>query len=256
MKDVDKANSILKEWFIDYLIYGGFMNKYDYTNDTIIEVLEDNNFFAMCEHIFYSITDAYKYEVVSYIKENAAYGSNRKSQTCNILNCGRKYVLKSISDQTIDYGNIKHAECKLLYGRRLIEFSKDKLLCLLSLFNRREFDYLVEKYYRFNKIPYNNAYEEKISDVFNGKKDARGYYYSNSLPFVDVEALDLYGCLDDFPEYFFYQIDNRDELLKHSSYYKRRFIAKKVNGYNVSLKSIVVTIVLLIIIAACMQLFR
>ena len=231
------------------------MNEYGYTNDTIMEVLEDNNFFAMCEHIFYSITDTYKYEIIDYIKENAAYASSRKSQICNILNCGRKYVLKSISNQTIDYENIKHAECKLLYGRHLIEFSEEKLLCLLSLLNRNEFDYLVEKYYRFNNIPYNNAYEEKISEVFNGVKDAKGYYYSNSLSFVDVEALDLYGCLDDLPEYFYYQIDNKDELLKHSSFYKNRFIAKKVNGYNVSLKSVAVTIVLLIIIAVCMRLF-
>ncbi len=35
---------------------------------------------------------------------------------------------------------------------------------------------------------------------------------------------------------------NKDELLKHSSFYKNRFIAKKVNGYNVSLKSVAVTV--------------
>lgn len=45
-----------------------------------------------------------------------------------------------------------------------------------------------------SQISYNNAYEEKISEVFNGEKDAKGYYYSNSLPFINVETLDIIYC--------------------------------------------------------------
>ena len=44
-----------------------FMNEDYYSNDTIMEVLENNNFFLFCENIFLNITDTYKQEITSII---------------------------------------------------------------------------------------------------------------------------------------------------------------------------------------------
>lgn len=44
-----------------------FMNEDYYSNDTIMEVLENNNFFVICENIFLNITDTYKQEIISII---------------------------------------------------------------------------------------------------------------------------------------------------------------------------------------------
>ncbi len=44
-----------------------FMNEDYYSNDTIMEVLENNNFFVICENIFLNITDTYKQEITSII---------------------------------------------------------------------------------------------------------------------------------------------------------------------------------------------
>lgn len=43
------------------------MNEDYYSNDTIMEVLENNNFFVICENIFLNITDIYKQEIISII---------------------------------------------------------------------------------------------------------------------------------------------------------------------------------------------
>lgn len=43
------------------------MNEAHYSNDTIMEVLENNNFIVICENIFFNITDTYKQEITSII---------------------------------------------------------------------------------------------------------------------------------------------------------------------------------------------
>lgn len=44
-----------------------FMNEDYYSNDTIMKVLENNNFFVICENIFLNITDTYKQDITSII---------------------------------------------------------------------------------------------------------------------------------------------------------------------------------------------
>lgn len=49
------------------------MNEAHYSNDTIMEVLENNNFIVICENIFFNITDTIFYIVVSQIPKKYHY---------------------------------------------------------------------------------------------------------------------------------------------------------------------------------------
>ena len=59
-------------------------------------------------------------------------------------------------------------------------YSDEELECIFSCFQRKTFDYFVEKYYYFNdSIKYNRKQEKVIKKLFEGKGDVRPLYLLN-----------------------------------------------------------------------------
>ena len=186
-------------------------------------------------------------EVINYIVNDVCFQYTEKDERYLILTSCRKYILQSIELKKVKYESIKHKELRELYGVRLNIFSEEKLLIVLSLLNRKEFTYLINKYYCYCDAVNNDKYDKKIIEYFSGLGDAKGYFYVHGFKRTKIDSKDIYGCILFLPQYFFRQIGESGILLPHPSVNKNNLVVAKINKYNLSFGYKIAVAVIIII---------
>ena len=186
-------------------------------------------------------------EVVNYIADDIYLQYTKKDEKYLVLTSCRKYILQSIELKKVEYKSIKHKELRKLYGSRSNIFSEEQLLIVLSLLNRKEFNYLIDKYYCYNNVVNNDKYDKKIIEYFSGSGDAKGYFCAQGFERTKIESKDIYSCILFLPQYFFRQIGENGILLPHPIINEHYFTVTRINKYNLSLGYTIAVAVIIII---------
>lgn len=90
------------------------------------------------------------------------------------------------------------------------------LLCVLSLLERKQFDYLVHRYFLLEKVEENQQLERSIQKIFEGKGRAHGYFVANQLIGETITSDTYIIMMSKLPDFFIEQIPRNSILQMHS----------------------------------------
>lgn len=106
-------------------------------------------------------------------------------------------------------------------------YSDEELECIFSCFQRKTFDYFVEKYYYFNdSIKYSRRQEKIIKNLFEGKGDPRPLYIMNRWKTHTVTPEAYMYALNSIPFFFLNQISGTGIIIPSNPDVYNYFVLK------------------------------
>lgn len=110
------------------------------------------------------------------------------------------------------------------------------LNAILSFFDRKMFQYFIERYYYFrDEIPFDNRIEKKIQALFAGKGDIRAFRLFTGMQTYPAGSGFYMEYLSELPIHFIEQIGSEEAIIPHASALRYSLLQIHFNAANKSI---------------------
>lgn len=193
--------------------------------------------------------DIIRIAIALFVEEQAKYDFDTDCYIA-IVGCMRAVVI-----EYIHIGKIAKEYCcpflqEYIQDRKNINMIGQKQLnIVLSNFNRKMFDYFINRYYFMRDIPYNKRMEKKIARLFQGKGNVRPLYVINRFKSVTCTSSAYIQYLTLIDPVFVAQIGKGTfMILQHSDADEYYYLQIMSNNARRALPFIVLMIIVMLIV--------
>lgn len=146
-------------------------------------------------------------EIFKRIRKRQGYFCDENLIGNIVYDCFRKYVLEKIRDDDVKPQKGCIVLCEYQKNKSKGPNKDDELALqrILSYFNRKQFDYFINRYYLFQEVHYNRRMERRIAKLMNGRGAAWPIRWKKTKV-LPPGAANYVGYLDSMPEWFLNQI--------------------------------------------------